>query len=109
MTFKINDNDKTTVKNLMNKLHDNGIDIWIQMTMSDMSLCQWRFIDSPSPHVFGTMAYPLHKGGIGAMINDMKQACFNHGIMKRPAHISNRNHVRLAINGRPVWTTSNGG
>ena len=109
MTFKIHDNDKTTVSNLMSKLHDNGIDIFIKMDMNDMSRCEWRFIDSPSPNVFGTMPHPLHKGGIGALIRDMKEACFNHGIMKRPERISNRSHVRAAINGVPIWTTSNGG
>ena len=109
MTFKIHDNDKTTVSNLMSKLHDNGIDIWIQMNMNDMSACKWRFIDSPSPNMFGTMPFPLHSGGIGALIRDMKEACFAHGIMKRPTHISNRNPIRLAINGKAVWTTSNGG
>ena len=109
MTFKINDNDKTRVSNLMSKLHDNGIDIWIKMDMNDMSRCEWRFIDSPSPNVFGTMPHLLHKGGIGALIRDMKEACFAHGIMKRPTHISNRNPIRLAINGKAIWTTSNGG
>ena len=109
MTFKIHDNDKTTVSNLMSKLHDNGIDIWIRMDMNDMSRCEWRFLDSPSPNTFGTMDQPLVHGGIGALINDMKEACFNHGIMKRPTHISNRNPIRLAINGKAVWTTSNGG
>ena len=109
MTFKIHENDKKTVSNLMSKLHDNGIDIWIQMNMNDMSACQWRFLDSPSPNTFGTMDQPLHNGGIGAMINDMKEACFNHGIMKRPEHISNRNHVRLAVDGKAIWTTGNGG
>jgi len=109
MTFKIHDNDKTTVSNLMSKLHDNGIDIWIQMNMNDMSDCKWRFLDSPNPNIFGTMDQPLHNGGIGALINDMKEACFNHGIMKRPTHISNRNPIRLAVNGKAVWTTSNGG
>jgi len=109
MTFKIHENDKKTVSNLMSKLHDNGIDIWIQMNMNDMSACQWRFLDSPSPNTFGTMDQPLHNGGIGAMINDMKEACFNHGIMKRPERISNRNPVRASINGKAIWTTSNGG
>ena len=109
MTFKIHDNDKTTVSNLMSKLHDNGIDIWIRMDMNDMSRCEWRFLDSPNPNSFGTMDQPLHSGGIGALIRDMREACFNHGIMKRPARISNRNPIRLAINGCPVWTTSNGG
>ena len=109
MTFKIDNNDKTSVMNLMNKLHDNGIDIWIQMDMNDMSRCEWRFIDSPSPHVFGTMAHPLVHGGIGSLIRVLKEACFAHGIMKRPAHISNRSHVRAAIDGKAIWTTSNGG
>jgi len=109
MTFKIHENDKKTVSNLMSKLHDNGIDIWIQMNMNDMSACQWRFLDSPSPNTFGTMDQPLHHGGIGAMINDMKEACFNHGIMKRPERISNRNPVRASINGKAIWTTGNGG
>ena len=49
MTFKINDNDKTTVSNLMSKLHDNGIDIWIQMNMHDMSACQWRLGNTTQP------------------------------------------------------------
>ena len=109
MTFKIHNRDKETVTNLMSKLHDNGIDIWIKMDMNDMSRCEWRFLDSPNPNIFGTMDQPLHNGGIGALINDMKEACFNHGIMKRPTRMGNRNHVRLAINGNPVWTTSNGG
>ena len=109
MTFTISNNDKTRVMDLMQKLHDNGIDMFIKMDMNDMSRCEWRFIDNPSPHSFGTMDQPLHNGGIGAMINHMLQACFNHGIMKRPARMGSRNHVRLAINGNPIWTTSNGG
>ena len=109
MTFKIDNNDKTRVMDLTRKLHDNGVDVWLRLNMNDMSACEWRFIDSPSPHVFGTMAYPLHTGGIGALIRDLREACFAHGIMQRPPHISNRNHVRLAVNGRPVWTTANGG
>ena len=107
--FKVNDNDKQRVLVLTKRLHDNGIDVWCKLDMNDISNCEWRFIDSPSPHVFGTMAFPLHSGGIGALIRDLQEACFAHGIMKRPAHISNRNHVRLAVDGNPVWTTSNGG
>jgi len=109
MTFKLNDNDKTRVTDLIKKLCDHGIKTWVKLNPNDMSNCTWRFIDSPSPHVFGTMDQPLHSGGIGALLRDLTDACFAHGIMKRPAHISNRNHVRLAINGRPVWTTGNGG
>ena len=109
MTFKLHNNDKTRVTDLMRKLSDHGIKTWVKLNPNDISDCQWRFIDSPSPHVFGTMAFPLHNGGVGALINDLLTACHNHGIIKRVRHISNRNHVRLAINGRPVWTTSNGG
>ena len=107
--FKVNDIDKQRVLVLTKRLHDNGVDVWLKLDMNDISNCEWRFIDSPTPHVFGTMAPPLHSGGIGALINDLKEACFAHGIMKRPAHISNRNHVRAAIDGKAIWTTSNGG
>jgi hypothetical protein len=55
------------------------------------------------------MAHPLRSGGIGALIRDLQKACFAHGIMKRAPHISNRNHVRLAVDGKAIWTTSNGG
>ena len=109
MTFKLHENDKTRVMDLMQKLHDNGIDIWIKLDMNSQANCEWRFIDNPSPHSFGTMDQPLNHGGVGALIIDLQEACFNHGIMKRAPHISNRNHVRLAINGNPVWTASNGG
>ena len=107
--FKVNDNDKQRVLALTKKLHDNGIDVWLKLDMNDISNCEWRFIDSPSPHIFGTMAHPLRSGGIGALIRDLQKACFAHGIMKRAPHISNRNHVRLAVDGKAIWTTSNGG
>ena len=107
--FKVNDNDKQRVLALTKRLHDNGIDVWLKLDMNDISNCEWRFIDSPSPNIFGTMAHPLHSGGIGALILDLQEACFAHGIMKRAVHISNRNHVRAAIDGKTIWTTSNGG
>ena len=107
--FKLNDNDKQRVLALTKRLHDNGVDVWLKLNMNDISNCEWRFIDSPSPHVFGTMAHPLHSGGIGALIRDLLEACFAHDIMKRPEHISNRNHVRASINGKAIWTSSNGG
>jgi hypothetical protein len=94
---------------LTKRLHDNGVDVWLKLNLNDMSNCEWRFIDSPTPHAFGTMGWPLNSGGIGALIRDLQEACFAHGIMKRAAHISNRNHVRASINGKTIWTTSNGG
>jgi hypothetical protein len=107
--FKLDDNDKNRVLVLTRRLHDNGVSVWCRVDVNDISNCDWRFIDSPSPHAFGTMAPPLVHGGIGALIHVLKEACFAHGIMKRPAHISNRNHVRAAIDGKAIWTTSNGG
>ena len=109
MTFKLHENDKTRVTDLMRKLSDHGIKTWVKLNPNSMGDCQWRFIDSPSPNVFGTMDHPLHSGGVGALIMDLQEACFAHGIMKRAPHISNRNHVRLAVDGKAIWTTSNGG
>ena len=107
--FKVNDIDRQRVLVLTKRLHDNDIDVWVRLDLSDISNCQWRFINSPSPHIFITSPMPLVSGGIGALIRDLKEACFAHGIMKRPPHISNRNPVRLAVDGNPIWTTSNGG
>ncbi len=42
-------------------------------------------------------------GGIGALANFINNDC------KTIRWAGVRNHVRLAINGNPVWTTSNGG
>ena len=108
--FKLNDNDRDRVLVLTRRLHDNGISVWCSLNVNDISDCKWRFIDNPSPNVIGTMnGHPLHNGGIGALIMDLKEACFAHGIMKRAPHISNRSHVRAAIDGKAIWTTSNGG
>ena len=109
MASKLHDNDKTRVTDLMRKLSDHGIKTWVKLNPNSQADCQWRFIDSPHPNCFGTMDQPLNRGGVGALIIDLKEACFNHGIMKRAPHISSRSHVRLAVNGTPVWTTSNGG
>ena len=42
-------------------------------------------------------------GGIGALANFINNGC------KTIRWVGPRNHVRLAVNGNPVWTTSNGG
>ena len=109
MTFKLHDNDKTRVTDLMRKLSDHGIKTWVKLNPNSVGDCQWRFIDSPSPNIFGTMDRPLHSGGVGALINDLQQACINHGIMKKPVRMGTRNPVRLAVNGVPIWTDANGG
>jgi len=112
MTFKLNNNDKTRVIELARKLADNDIKVWISLNPNSMGDCKWRFINSRSPNIFTTSPMAIVNGGVGALINDLKEACFAHGIMKRPEHISNRNHVRLVFtptNGNMTWTTSNGG
>ena len=42
-------------------------------------------------------------GGIGALAEFINNGC------KTIRWVGQRNHIRLAINGNPVWTTSNGG
>ena len=110
--FKVNDNDKQRVLVLTKRLHDNDVDIWLKLDMTDMSNCQWRWIDSPTSKPWSlskTRRSCLHTGGIGVLLRDLQEACFAHGIIERPPHISNRNPVRLAVDDRAIWTTSNGG
>jgi len=42
-------------------------------------------------------------GGIGALAEFINNGC------KTVRWVGQRNHVRLAVNGVPVWTTANGG
>ena len=42
-------------------------------------------------------------GGIGALANFINNDCMTI------RWVTPRNHVRLAVNGTPVWTTANGG
>ena len=110
--FKLNDVDKQRVLVLTKRLRDNDVSVWCSLNMNDISDCKWRWVDNPinapwSPA--NKWRSRLSTGGIGALIMDLKEACFAHGIMKRPAHISNRSHVRAAIDGKTIWTTGNGG
>ena len=105
--FKTNENDIKRACELANKLFENGKKVWLSIDPNDMSNCSWK-VDH-HPDVFGTMPLRVIEGGIGALINDLREACFNHGIMKRPEHISNRNPVRASVDGKTIWTASNGG
>ena len=112
MTFKVNSNDRIRVEDLAGWLRAHDVRVWVKLDMTDISNCRWRWIDSPTSKPWSlskTRRSRLHTGGIGALIRDLREACFANGIMQRPPHISNRNPVRLAVNGGPVWTTSNGG
>jgi len=42
-------------------------------------------------------------GGVGALANFINNDC------KTIRWVGTRNHMRLAVNGTPVWTTANGG
>ena len=42
-------------------------------------------------------------GGVGALANFINNGC------KTVRWASVRNHIRLSVDGNPVWTTSNGG
>ena len=111
--FKLNDNDAQRVRELARKLIDNGISVWITMNRNDISDCKWRWVDNPinapwSPA--NQWRSRLNTGGIGVLIRELQEACFAHGIMKRAPHISNRSHVRAAVDGSgKCWTTANGG
>jgi len=105
--FKVSENEIKRACELSNKLAKNGVEVWFSINQNDMSDCKWKVRESP--HVFGTMPLRVIEGGIGCLIRDLHEACLNHGIIKRVPHISSRNPVRLAVNGKAIWTTSNGG
>ena len=110
--FKANDRDKQRVRELTRKLHDNGVSVWCSLNLNDISDCKWRWVDNPINAPWSPVnkwRSRLNTGGIGALIRELQEACFAHGIMKRAPHISQRSHVRAAIDGNAIWTTSNGG
>lgn len=110
MTFKIHENDYNQAVSLYSILHDNGVEVWMKLNTDDMSDCQWQFIDSPNPNIYSSYKQPLRKGGIGALINQFRTACYDHKILQRPRRMTRRNPVRLSsdANGK-CWTIYNGG
>ena len=86
LAARVNDGDITITDELMTAVANHNI-----RQDSDVS---WCWIDEKG----GKFA-----GGIGALANFINNDC------KTIRWVGQRNHVRLAINGNPVWTTSNGG
>ena len=103
--FKISDSTYNRALDLYSKLHEHGVEVWMKLNTDDMSDCHWRFVDNQPPS-----DSRQHNGGVGALINDLRQACVHHGIIKPVVRIINRNHMRLSCdaNGKQ-WTTDNGG
>ena len=103
--FKVNKNDTARACELASKLVSKGVRCWFSITETDISACKWWI----APAGTDTHDAPIQHGGIGVLLRELREACFACGALVRPKHISNRNPIRLSVNGTPVWTTSNGG
>ena len=78
-----------------------------EINENDISDCKWWIADADTDAIDA----PIQYGGIGALRNHLRTACYKSGALQRPRHIaSRRNHIRLSsdVNGK-CWTTSNGG
>ena len=107
MKFKTNKNDVTRACELANRLIAKGWRCWFSINENDISQCKWWI----APLDTDPYDAPMQHGGVGALINRLRTACYNSGALQRPRHIvSRRNHIRLSsdVNGK-CWTTSNGG
>ena len=107
MKFKASENDVTRACDLANRIIAKGWKCWFSINENDMSECQWWIAPLDSDPHDATM----HNGGVGALMNHLRTACYNSGALQRPKHIARvRNRVRLSCdaNGK-CWTTSNGG
>ena len=99
MTFKVNENDLIKAREFVSLLRPHDISVFWLVDMNDMSKCEWRIMD-------GSTGRLVH-GGIGAMLNDLREIAYKHGLLTRP--VRGHGHIRMAVNGRPIWTTANGG
>ncbi len=86
LAARVNDGDITITDELMTAVANHNI-----RQVSDVS---WCWIDEKGSKF---------AGGIGALASFINNDC------KTIRWAGQRNHVRLAVNGVPVWTTSNGG
>lgn len=107
MKFKASENDVTRACDLANRIIAKGWKCWFSINENDISQCMWWIAPLDSDPHNATM----HNGGVGALMNHLRTACYNSGALQRPKHIARvRNRVRLSCdaNGK-CWTTSNGG
>jgi hypothetical protein len=104
--FKVNEVDVTRACGLANKLIAKGLRCWFSINENDISQCKWWI----APVGTSPIDAPMVHGGIGALINHLRTACYDSGALVRPRHISHRSHVRLSsdANGK-CWTVNNGG
>ena len=105
--FKVHDNDVADACDLSKRLHAKGWKCWFSINENDISDCKWWIADADTDAIDA----PIQYGGIGALRNHLRTACYKSGALQRPRHIaSRRNHIRLSsdVNGK-CWTTSNGG
>ena len=103
--FKVNKNDVANACDLANRLLKRDWRVWFSINENDISDCKWWIADTD------TIDPTIQYGGIGALRNHLRTACYKSGALQRPRHIaSRRNHIRLSsdVNGK-CWTTSNGG
>ena len=86
LAARVNDGDITITDNLLGIVDKHNI-------RQDTDVC-WCWTDENDKATCG---------GVGALANFINNDC------KTIRWVGQRNHVRLAVNGTPVWTTSNGG
>ena len=86
LAARVNDGDITITAELMDIVAVHSI-------RQDTDVC-WCWIDEKGSKF---------AGGIGALANFINNGC------KTIRWSGQRNHVRLAVNGTPIWTTANGG
>lgn len=106
MIFKVNKLDVTKACELANKLIAKDWRVWFSINENDMSACKWWIAPlGTDPH-----DAHMHNGGVGALINHLRTACYDSGALQRPRHISRRDPIRLSsdANGK-CWTIANGG
>ena len=104
--FKVNKHDVANACDLANRLLKRDWRVWFSINENDISACKWWIAPlGTSPH-----DARMHNGGIGALINHLRTACYKSGALQRPRHIARRNPIRLSsdANGK-CWTIENGG
>ena len=106
MTFKVNKIDVTRACELANKLIAKDWRVWFSINENDISNCEWWI----APIGTSPIDAPKQYGGVGALINHLRTACYKSGALQRPRHIARRNPIRLSsdANGK-CWTIANGG
>ncbi len=104
--FKVHENDIERACDLANRLGKRDWRVWFSINQDDMSACKWWI----APLGTEIRDARMCNGGIGALINHLRTACYDSGALQRPRRIARRNPIRLSsdANGK-CWTVHNGG